>query len=213
MSIDKRIDELEVLKARVLELEQEISRVRPEHRKDPPWPPRGFYTTYHVLAGMVLGLIAAAASLIFNIVGAAMTGQHPLHLIRVYLTFPLGESALNLDSGFALAAGCCLYLATGIIGGIPFHLILTRYFEKSSFVTRFLVASVLGVGVWLINYYGILSWLQPALFGGDWIVREIPIYVAILTHLVFGWTMVLVAHWGQFERPQAEKQVVKEGAR
>jgi hypothetical protein len=207
MTIDKRIDELEALKARAFELEQEIGRVQRAESQEPPWPPRGYYTTYHVLAGMVLGLIAAAASLLFNIVGAAMAGRHPLDLIRVYLTFPLGESALDLDSGFALAAGCCLYLATGVIGGIPFHLILTRYFDKSSFFVRFLVAGVLGIGVWLINYYGILSWLQPILFGGDWIVGEIPMVVAILTHLVFGWTMMLMGQWGIFVRPQGEKEV------
>ena len=69
------------------------------------WAPRGYYTTYHILAGMVLGFIGAGASLLLNIVGAAMLDMHPLHLIQVYLTFPLGEKALELNIGFALAAG------------------------------------------------------------------------------------------------------------
>ncbi|MHC5109984.1 MAG: hypothetical protein ACYTHJ_08910 [Planctomycetota bacterium] len=202
---EDRINELEQLKVRVAELEDEIS-LRSVRRDETPWPPTGYYTTYHLLAGMVLGLIAASASLVFNIVGAAMFDKHPLEIIRVYLTFPLGEAALTLDSGFALAAGCCLYLATGVIGGIPFHLILTRYFSDASFVTRFIVASILGLGVWVINYYGILIWLQPALVGGRWIVDQVPVLVAILTHLVFGWTMMLVAHWGRYVAPASQQE-------
>jgi hypothetical protein len=147
---------------------------------------------------MVLGFAAAGASLLFNIIASAMFGKHPLELIRVYLTFPLAEKALTLDSGFILAAGCCLYLGTGMIGGIPFHMILSRWFAGSSSGVRFLVATGLGLGVWIINYYAILSWLQPALIGGNWIVQTVPWYVAAATHLVFGWTMLLLDQWGRF---------------
>lgn len=166
------------------------------------WVPRGYYTTYHILAGIVLGFFGAAASLLFNIIGSAMLGQHPLHLIQVYLTFPLGEKAMTLEDGFSLAAGCCLYLGTGMIGGIPFHLILSRYFAGSGMAMRFAVTTALALGVWVINFYALLSWLQPLLIGGQWIVEGIPVYVAIATHLVFGWTMLLVDTWGRFVPPQ-----------
>ena len=189
--------ELDRLKQQVAAMEGQLAIMSPRAE----WPPRGYYTTYHVLAGMVLGLFAAAASLLFNIVGAAMVGRHPLELIRVYLTFPLGEKALELQSGFILAAGCCLYLGTGMIGGIPFHLILSRYYGSASGWKRFIVATVLGVGVWLINFYAVLSWLQPLLIGGSWIVDRIPVYVALSTHLIFGWTMLLVDQWGRFVPP------------
>lgn len=198
--VESQLSELDELKARVAVLESEIAA--------PPsqtaWAPRGYYTTYHLLAGMVLGLVAASASLLYNVVGATLLGKHPLEIIRVYLTFPMGERALSYDSvqnGFALAAGCCLYLATGIIGGIPFHMVLTRYFARDSFAVRFLVASVLGLGVWLINFYGVLAWLQPMLIGGNWIVERVPIFVALTTHLVFGWTMMLAGQWGSFTPP------------
>ena len=36
-------------------------------------------------------------SLLFNVIGAPLAGKSPLELIRVYLTFPLGEKALELD--------------------------------------------------------------------------------------------------------------------
>lgn len=202
MDRQARQEELQELKARLARLESDLSAEAPLD----DWPPRNYYTTYHVLAGMVLGLIAASASLLFNIIGAAMMQRHPLELIRVYLTFPLGEKALEVQSGFVLAAGVCLYLATGMVGGIPFHLILSRYFEKSSGMTRFVVATLLGLGVWVVNFYGVLSWMQPLLIGGRWIVEQVPLYVAAATHLVFGWTMLLVDQWGRFEPNRARLQ-------
>lgn len=198
MDVQQKLSEIDELRRRIARLEEEASRAGVP---DPAYPPRSYYTIYHLLAGMVLGLIAAASSLLLNIVGSAMLGRHPLQLIRVYLTFPLGEKALELESGFALAAGCCLYLTTGMIGGVPFHLILTRYFAKSTLWVRFLAAAALGIGVWLINFYGVLYWLQPLLIGGRWIVERIPVFVALLTHVVFGVTMLLVSQWGQYTPP------------
>ena len=191
--------ELEELRERVRRLEAELGRA--EDRVDRNWPPREFYTAYYVLGGFVLGSIGAAASLLFNIIGALLVGLHPLQLIRVYLTFPLGDAALTVDSGLALAVGCCLYLFTGMVLGIPFHVVLSRWFAHTSLATRLAVAGVMAVALWLINFYVLIAWLQPALFGGDWIVREIPWWVGALTHLVFGWTMVLVQPLGRFISP------------
>ena len=75
----------------------------------------------------MLGAVAAMSSLLFNIVGALVFGKHPLELIRVYLTFPMGAQALDydaVDNGMILAIGCCLYLATGMLYGIVFQLVL-----------------------------------------------------------------------------------------
>ncbi|MBI5764060.1 MAG: hypothetical protein HZA51_11100 [Planctomycetes bacterium] len=202
MDRNAKLRELDQLRAQVAAVEAElVSDINPH-----AWVPTTYYTTYHILAGMILGLAGAVTSLLFNIVGAAMVGMHPLELIRVYLTFPLGEKALTIDSGFALAAGCCLYLGTGMIGGVPFHLILSRYFGASSFAVRLCIASILGVGVWLINFYGIIAWLQPTLIGGNWIVERVPVYVALSTHLVFGWTMLAVDQWGKFAPPPVARQ-------
>lgn len=162
------------------------------------WPPPGYYTPFHVLMGVLLGLVGAASSLLFNVVGASITGRHPLELIRVYLTFPLGAEALDLESGLAIGIGTCLYLTTGALYGIAFHLVLSRWFADASTGRRFLVATVLGLGLWIFNFYMVLSWLQPALFGGSWIVTLVPFWVAAATHLVFAWTMLLIEQWGQF---------------
>jgi len=203
MDTSQKVAELQKLRAQAAELETEIAA---ELTFVPEWPPRSYYTTYHIMAGMLLGFVGAATSLLFNIVGAAMLGEHPLQLIRVYLTFPLGAGALEVESGFALAAGCCLYLGTGMFGGIPFHMILSRYFDDASTFVRFVVATVLGLGVWLINFYGLILWLQPLLIGGSWILEEIPWWVAVGTHLVFGWTLLLVDQWGRFVPPTPIKK-------
>ena len=199
MHEDPRQAELARLKAQVSALEHEMSG---SATPVADWTPKGYYTTYHILAGMVLGLAAAAASLVFNVVGAAMVGRHPLELIRVYLTFPMGAKALTLqadqDGGFLLAAGCCLYLVTGMFGGIPFHLILSRFFGNAPFGKRFVVTTILAIGVWLVNFYGLIAWIQPLLIGGKWILEQIPVYVAIATHVVFGWTMLAMDSWGRF---------------
>ncbi len=192
-------DELRALQEQVRVLESELGTGAAEGSE---WPPRSYYTTYHILAGMTLGMIGAAASLLFNVIGATLVGRHPLDIIRVYLTLPLGEKALTLNDGVTLGIGSCLYLCIGIIGGIPFHLILSRFFEGASTARRFLVATALAIGVWLVNLYGIVSWLQPLLCDGQaWILETIPVYVAVSTHLVYGWTLLLVDQWGRFEPP------------
>jgi hypothetical protein len=194
MSREAKQRELEQLRARAKQLEVELAQDQGAGQ----WPPRGYYTAYHVLAGFVLGMFGAATSLLFNVVGSLLVGQHPLHLIQVYLTFPLGEQGLHMEGGLALAIGCCLYLATGMLLGIPFQLVLTRWLAPASFVMRLAAVTALALAVWVVNFYGILSWLQPLLFGGDWIVREVPWWVAAMTHLVFGWTMLLVQPLGTF---------------
>jgi len=200
-----KIRELEELRTRVRQLEDELAAA--------DWPPAPEqYTVYNALAGFVLGMIAAATSLLFNVIGALLLPpppplqQHPLNLIRVYLTFPLGAGALQLNSGLALAIGCCLYLGTGMLLGILFYLVLTRWLAHASFGLRLAVVSALALALWVINFYAILSWLQPLLFGGRWIVDLIPWWVGALTHLVFGWTLLLVSPLGIFvsHRPQTE---------
>src|SRR5262245_57143051 len=195
MDQDAKQQELEQLRARVHQIERELEPAE--------WPPRGFYGAYAVLTGFVLGGVAAMTSLLFNVVGALINGLHPLQLIRVYLTFPLGREAENLESGLALAVGCCLYILTGMVLGIPFQLVLTRWFDASTFAVRFAVVSVMAIALWVFNIYGILSWLQNALFGVNWIVEDIPWWVAMLTHLVFGWSMLVLQPFGRFMSEQA----------
>lgn len=195
MNREQKLRQIDSLLAQARQLESEIAQERVAGH----WPPSSYYTAYHVLAGFVLGIFGALTSLVFNIVGSLLVGQHPLQLIRVYLTFPVGAEALQTESGLALAIGCCLYLGTGMLLGIPFQLVLTRWLPQATFWTRFGVVTVMALSIWLVNFYGILAWLQPLLIGGNWIVQEIPWWIAAMTHVIFGWTMLLVQPLGHFQ--------------
>jgi hypothetical protein len=189
--------ELAELEARAQRLKRELV----EETEVRPFQPQGYYAAYYATTGFMLGIFGAMSSLLFNIVGSVLVGQHPLELIRVYLTFPLGDKALEMDSGLALAVGCCLYLGTGMLLGIPVYLALTRWAADGGLAKRFAVASIISLIIWVIMYYGILSWLQPALIPmkpENLIVHRVPPYVAALTHLVFGWTLAVVYPLGVF---------------
>jgi hypothetical protein len=192
--------ELAHLRQRVDQLEQAAVEAQPLSRE---WT-RRYYLSYYATTGFFLGMIGAVTSLLFNIVGAALMGLHPLQLIRVYLTFGMGERALRLqlkggDEGLALIVGINLYIATGMLLGVLFQVVLSRLAERASLGKRLLIASILALAVWIVNFYLLLSWLQPWLFGGNWIVSEIPWWVGALTHLVFGWTMAVVYPLGAYE--------------
>jgi hypothetical protein len=56
-----------------------------------------------------------------------------------------------------------------------------------------MACTILALAVWAINFYGVMSWLQPLLFGDRWITDLIPWWVAAVTHLAFGWTVALLS--------------------
>jgi hypothetical protein len=196
--------------ARLAQLRAEAARLQAEIDADAfgraagEWARRGYYLTYYATTGFFLGMVAALVSLVFNIAGSVIAGEDPLQLIRVYLTFGMGGRALDpaFDNGLALAMGCVLYIATGMLLGIIFQVVLSRWAAGASLPGRLAWASGIAVAIWLVNFYGLLSWLQPVLFGGNWITSTDPVYlpwwVALATHLVFGWTMAVIYPWGEF---------------
>ncbi len=196
---------VEQLKSQVQKLQGELNEVAEAQR----WPPSRFSGIEHVVYGAVLGACGAAVALLANVMLAPLAGKHPLELIRVYLTFPLGAEALALAEaaphtpvlrdGMILTFGCCLYLVTGILLGIPFHAAMTR-FVQPSLRNRLIVCTILSLLVWLVVFYFLLSWLQPLLFRGDWITngQHLPWWVAGTTHLLFGWTMALLAPMARY---------------
>ncbi len=199
--LKRKAERLAQLREEVAQLERELS-VSEEGGQGGHWESQSYYTAYHATSGMMLGAIAAVASLLFNVVGSLIVQQEPLRLIQVYLTFPLGEKALapGFDTGVALAVGCCLYIGTGMLLGVVFQLAFARFVPHGSFMARLAVGSVLGLLLWAINFYLILAWLQPVLFGGRWITDPaiLPPWVGAATHLVFAWTMAALYPWGTY---------------
>lgn len=152
----------------------------------------------HAAAGLFQGALAGCTSLLANVIGSAVwptvsgAAQHPLHLIQVYLTFPLGAKALALEGGALLGLGALLYLATGMLYGMLFVLVLSYFLPQAKLPARLVACSLLALAVWIVNFYGILAWLQPALVGGRWILELVPWWVAAATHLLFGWTIAII---------------------
>uniref|UniRef100_A0A7C4QND3 DUF1440 domain-containing protein n=1 Tax=Schlesneria paludicola TaxID=360056 RepID=A0A7C4QND3_9PLAN len=226
MTVDlRKQQELEELRARLARLEAELAAEAGPGN----WPPHGFYMEYYAATGFMLGIFGAMASLLVNVIGAPVAGKSPLELIRVYLTFPLGAEALQLAAqqkdvyaigdGVMLAIGCCLYLATGMVLGVPFFVALVRFSDGKSLLYRLAVATVLSQVLWLFNFYALLSWIQPAVTGGNWITDPavLPPWVASVTHLVFGWTLALMYPLGRFQPYQqptfADESAAKSEAR
>lgn len=195
-SADPRWRKIRELREEADRLERELAQDTNERQETP------FYGMYYATSGFVLGTFGAITSLLFNVVGSSLVGLHPLRLIQVYLTFPLGARALSSDfnSGIALALGCVLYLFTGMILGVPFQIAMAKYASRGTWKQRLIFATILGLLLWATNFYLILSWLQPLLFGGNWITDPtvLPPWVGALTHLVFAWTMALLYPWGEF---------------
>ncbi len=166
IDLEAKLQELEALKLKVEQLESEILTAR----SGPGWRATGYYSAYYATSGFLLGSLGAIVSLVFNLIGAPLAGKSPLELIRVYLTFPLGDKALQLTQGqnsFAvndrviIAFGFCLYLATGMLLGIPIYMALAKFAASGGVVKRLIVASIVSLLIWAVMFYGILSWLQP----------------------------------------------------
>lgn len=209
MTRDEKIKRIQELQAETSALLSTIDNESAAKRVDETWPPKTFYWWYHITTGCILGGVGAIASLFFNIVGSAIIDKNPFELIKVYMTFPMGASALTSASeSILIIVGIILFIVTGSFYGVVFEVIMYRYFKTSSRGSRVIAAMGIGVAIWIINFYGILSWLQPMLFDGNWILQMIPFWVALLTHLVFALTMVIIGEWGHFEATDYKRQAM-----
>lgn len=206
---DDKLSELQSLRARVQELEAELEGSIGEHAETSNWRERGDYITYYATTGFFLGMLGALVSLFANVLGAIASSLPPLKLIQVYLTFGMGEAALDPSfngsrAGIALLIGCILYVGTGMCYGVVFQIVFNKYFPKATTLERLVIATFLGLVIWLVNFYVLIALLQPLLFHGNWIVEEVPGWVGAGTHLIFAWTMALMYPLGAYVpyRPQ-----------
>lgn len=193
-ALRKQIDEHRRAAAR---LEAELRTIdRPSQ-----WFPEGFYIAYYVLTGAILGLIAAWITLGLNIIGAALAGEDPLKLLRVYSTIIGGAETAASRDAVVLAFAVGLHTSTGIACGTPIHVIYSRFFPRQSVFLRLVWGAVLGVLMWLVNFYGVLSWLQPLITGEEtsYIVANTPWWVAALSHIAFASIVVLLQPLALFD--------------
>jgi hypothetical protein len=142
--------------------------------------------------GFAAGFLGAITSLAWNIAGAAALGVEPLRLLRIYATIIEGPTALDSRADFFVFA-FLLHLAVGGILGAVFVIAARKL--CCARLARYVWTGIgYGIAVWLINFYGVLSWLQPLLHGKAFILAEIPMAVAALTHISYGLTVAVVTY-------------------
>ena len=102
------------------------------------------------------------------------------------------------DGGLTLIIGCCLYLATGMLLGVPFQVVLSRLADDATLAKRLFIASLLGIAIWFVNYYLLLSWIQPLLFQQS--ARDPLVFTANDVLVLVGAPLAIAAvgHKGQF---------------
>jgi hypothetical protein len=142
--------------------------------------------------GSVAGFLGAITCLICNIAGALVLGVEPLRLLRIYATILEGRRALDISRDDFFIAAFALHIVTGILFGTIFALGARKF--CAGLQCDILAGAGYGIAIWLVNFYGILSWLQPLLHGSAFILTEIPIAVALLTHVSYGLTVALVTY-------------------
>jgi hypothetical protein len=158
--------------------------------------------SHGVLAGTIVSIYAALFTFAANVVGASIMGLNPFELLRVYATFFMGGSPIDgaPDIGVVLGMAMGLHLATAAIVGMPLYVVHDALFRRHGFKRRAVHGLWLGIVMWLVNYYALLSWLQPLtlrLIGAPgeaspFILQTMPPWVAALTHICFAEIVLLV---------------------
>jgi len=159
--------------------------------------------------GSVAGFLGAITSLICNIAGALVLGVEPLRLLRIYATILEGRRALDLSQANFFIAAFAVHIVTGILFGTIFALCARKFCTGLQRYT--LAGAGYGIAIWLVNFYGILSWFQPLLYGKAFILTEIPIAVAVLTHFSYGLTVALVTYVLQRDFMALSNKRINEG--
>ncbi len=187
--------EIERHRRAITELEAKLATTTGQGRG---WPPADFYTTYYVVAGLTLGTMGALSSFVFNVVGSLFVAQDPMRILRVFGTFFIGQEALTTDNLNFLMLVLLTHAIVGAVGGAVFHVVINQRFADRPSGQKILYSALFGCALWLINFYGVISWLQPLLVGQAYILRLMPFWVAALTHIIYGLTLGLLQPIGRF---------------
>lgn len=190
--IEEQRAALEILEARLAEPEQIVVSATAE------WPPRGFYLTFYVVAGLLIGVLGSLVSFLANVLGSLLLRQDPLLFLRVYGTFFLGKEALVSDdlSFFMLVA--VVHFSVGAIAGAVFH-VGVNYFVPDRAALQIGLGALYGLLMWFVNFFVVIAWVQPRLFGEAYVLQLMPAWVAILTHVLYGVTLGALQPLGRFE--------------
>jgi hypothetical protein len=161
------------------------------------WPPVGFYLTFYVVAGMILGILGSVTSFAFHIVGSLLVNQDPLLLLRVYGTVFLGAEALTTDDLNFFMLVAVVHFSVGASAGAVFQVLVGR-FGPTRWGSQIVLGGLYGLLMWVVNFFFVISWLQPMLVGKPYVLELMPIWVAALTHVIYGLTLGVLQPIGHF---------------
>jgi hypothetical protein len=192
-ALEKEIADQRAVLAR---LEQRLRAL--DRPAETSWPPEGFYLTFYVIAGILLGILGSITSFLFNVVGSLIVNQDPLRILRVYGTVFLGEAALaTSDLNFFMLVGV-VHFSVGAAAGAVFHVLVNRFASDRPPWVIVALGAVYGIFMWVVNFYFVLSWLQPRLVGEAYVLRLMPAWIGAATHLVYGLTLGVLQPLGRF---------------
>lgn len=150
-------------------------------------------TLYFATIGAFAGYLGSVVILGADIASARLMGFAPFMFLRYYATIREGPDALLMTSRSFLLNAILMHLAVGSALGAIFVLIVSgRDIQR---FTHYLAAGIgFGLCVWFINFYLLLSWIQPLVNGKSYILENIPWWVAAVTHALYGITVALVSY-------------------
>jgi hypothetical protein len=186
------LEEIEGHRMAIAELEARLGALA-----TPNWPPVGFYLTFYIVAGTTIGILGSLASFLFNVVGSVLVNQDPLRFLRVYGTVFLGAKALTTDDLNFFMLVAIVHFSVGAIAGAVFHVLVNRFVAERTGL-QIGLGALYGLVMWVVNFYVVIAWLQPRLFGEAYVLELMPVWIAALTHVIYGLTLGLLQPLGRF---------------
>lgn len=190
------IRQIDAHRAKIAELEAELA-ANGGASAAATWPPQGFYLTYYIVAGAILGILGSLTSFLFNVFGSLLMDQDPYYFLRVYGTVFLGEDALKTSDLNFFMLVAVVHFSVGALAGAVFHVWINRFGPEAARL-QIAAGAVYGLVMWVVNFYLVLPWLEPALVGQAYVLQLMPAWVAALTHVVFGLTLGILQPLGRF---------------
>jgi hypothetical protein len=195
---EELIHEIAEQRAQLARLEQQLYEAEEARASGAPgWPPKGFYLTYYVIAGLMIGILGSLTSFLANVLGSLALEQDPLLFLRVYGTVFLGPQALTTHdlSFFMLVA--VVHFSVGAIAGAVYHVGVNAFFPDRAGL-QIGLGALYGLLMWIVNFYVVILWLQTSVFGRAYVLELMPAWVAALTHVVYGLTLGVLQPLGRF---------------
>ena len=189
---EEALREIEQHRAAIIDLEAQL-REPVTHS----WPPVGFYLTFYIVAGATIGILGSVTSFAFNVLGSLLVKQDPLLFLRVYGTVFLGAKALTTDDLNFFMLVAVVHFSVGASAGAVFQVFISRFVPDRP-ALQIVLGGVYGLLMWVVNFYLIITWLQPRLVGQAYVLELMPIWIAALTHLIYGLTLGVLQPLGRF---------------